>query len=49
MKNPDMVEQMGEAGKQRVLDKFSFNNFAEQLNNIVVSLVDWINFKQTQT
>nr|CAB3221207.1 alpha-1,3/1,6-mannosyltransferase ALG2-like [Phallusia mammillata] len=40
MQNPDLVETMGEAGRARVVERFSFENFAETLNEIVVSLVN---------
>lgn len=38
IQDPELSEKMGEAGKQRVLEKFSFETFTEQLNGIVSTL-----------
>jgi len=34
-----LIKEMGSAGQQRVLNKFSFKSFTDQLNDIIVSLV----------
>jgi len=39
MKNPESAEKMGEAGRERVKQNFSFETFATTLNGIVQSIV----------
>ncbi|KJE96604.1 alpha-1,3-mannosyltransferase ALG2 [Capsaspora owczarzaki ATCC 30864] len=40
VRNPDAAEQMGVAGRARVLDKFSFAAFADQLEEVVQNLIE---------
>ncbi|XP_013398500.1 alpha-1,3/1,6-mannosyltransferase ALG2 [Lingula anatina] len=38
VKNPNAKEEMGRAGKLRVIEKFSFQAFSRQLNNLIMEL-----------